>query len=291
MVDRALLEGDRAFFGHGVTQSYEHALRCYVQAAEMGSLRAMCSLASMYRCGRGCQPSIVLATAWLEKACTFDDADAQNLLAEMLDVVDASSQVNSGSSSDSGGGRVRGGDGSANRMRAMQLYARAAGAGHAEAQTNLGHIYEHGLSELGIESDESAAMDWYQKAALQNNARAQNNLGVLLHRQNQFADSVKWFKLAAAQGHAAAQNNLGMCYETGAHGILRPSLDMAGELFADAAAQGHIEASTNLGYVWLRKREFHKALHCFTRAVEHNSAAAMFHMGQVRVSVCVFLHI
>ncbi len=51
--------------------------------------------------------------------------------------------------------------------------------------------------------------------------------------------------------------------------------------------QGHPEAATNLGYILLRKREFAAAIEQFSAAIDHGSAAAMYHMGQVRACECV----
>jgi TPR repeat protein len=254
--EQLILQGDRAYFGHGAPQSYDQAFRAYEQAAKLGHPTAMNSLAGMLSRGLGCQIDMVAATSWLESACATGDAEAMNSLALILEHDN-------------------------HKQRAMQLYRQAADVGHAEAQTNLGFMYEHGVPECHIDSNDDVAMAWYKQAAIQNNARAQNNYGFLLHRHGQSVEAVKWFKLSAAQGHAAAQNNLGICYETGANDAVRVSLDIAAELYEDAAKQGHMEATTNLGYVLLRKKEYQRAIECFAKAVEHGSPAAMFHMGQI----------
>ena len=62
-------------------------------------------------------------------------------------------------------------------------------------------------------------LKWYRLAADQGNADAQNNLGAMYDNgqgvpQN-YAEAVKWFRLAADQGHAIAQNNLGLMYAKG----------------------------------------------------------------------------
>ncbi len=59
---------------------------------------------------------------------------------------------------------------------ALNVWMPAAKAGDAEAQTNVGHIFERGL---GGEPNYEAALIWYSKAAKQGNARAQFNLGTL----------------------------------------------------------------------------------------------------------------
>ena len=147
-------------------------------------------------------------------------------------------------------------------LRAVQLYRAAADRGHADAQTNLGLVYERGARACNLEADDDVAAAWYARAAAQGYARAQNNLGYVLYRHGtasggsgagtngngsgisgsgsgyaQLSQAVRWFQMAAAQGNAAAQNNLGICYETGAGGALQVSLDIAAQLYQDAARQ------------------------------------------------------
>jgi hypothetical protein len=76
--------------------------------------------------------------------------------------------------------RIRGGEyvayDRANYKTALQVWMATAESGDAEAQTNVGEIFERGL---GGEPNYAAAIVWYQKAAEQGNARAQFNLGTL----------------------------------------------------------------------------------------------------------------
>lgn len=59
---------------------------------------------------------------------------------------------------------------------ALAVWMPQAEAGNAEAQANVGEIFERGL---GGEPNYEAAVIWYEKAAAQSNARAQFNLGTL----------------------------------------------------------------------------------------------------------------
>ena len=59
---------------------------------------------------------------------------------------------------------------------ALAVWMPEAEAGNAEAQTNVGEIFERGLG--GAPNYEAAAF-WYEKAAKQSNSRAQFNLGTL----------------------------------------------------------------------------------------------------------------
>ena len=76
--------------------------------------------------------------------------------------------------------RVRGGEyvayDRADYKTALAVWMPAAESGDAEAQSNVGEIFERGL---GGTPNYPAALIWYQKAAEQGNKRAQFNLGTL----------------------------------------------------------------------------------------------------------------
>ena len=85
--------------------------------------------------------------------------------------------------------------------------------GNAQAQYNLGVMYENGQ---GVRQDDAEAVKWYQQAAAQGLAEAQSNLGVMYYngrgvRQDD-AEAVKWYRLAAEQGFAPAQVLLDTIY-------------------------------------------------------------------------------
>jgi TPR repeat protein len=76
--------------------------------------------------------------------------------------------------------RIRGGEyvayDRANLKSALRIWMQAAEAGDADAQNNVGEIYERGLGEG---PNYEAAVIWYKKAADAGNARAMFNLGTL----------------------------------------------------------------------------------------------------------------
>jgi uncharacterized protein len=76
--------------------------------------------------------------------------------------------------------RVRGGEyvayDRADTKSALRIWLPSAESGSAEAQNNVGEIYERGV---GGQPDYAAAALWYQKAAAQGYSRAQVNLGAL----------------------------------------------------------------------------------------------------------------
>ena len=91
---------------------------------------------------------------------------------------------------------------------------KAAERGYAEAQFNLGRMYENGLR---VSQDYAEAIRWYRLAAGQGNADAQNRLGIMYINgrgvpQN-YAEAARWFRLAAKQGNTFARVNLGIMYD------------------------------------------------------------------------------
>jgi len=70
-----------------------------------------------------------------------------------------------------------------------------------------------------VKQDHAEAARWYRKAAEQGHADAQYNLGVMYENgqgvRQDHAESVRWYRKAAEQGHAEPQYNLGVMYENG----------------------------------------------------------------------------
>ncbi|QQF85977.1 sel1 repeat family protein [Histophilus somni] len=104
-----------------------------------------------------------------------------------------------------------------NYSDAFPLFKQLAEQGDANAQHNLGVMYENGN---GITQNDQQAVYWYTKAAEQGEAHAQNNLGLMYTdggkgiTQN-YKQAVYWYTQAAEQGDANAQHNLGVMYENG----------------------------------------------------------------------------
>ncbi len=59
---------------------------------------------------------------------------------------------------------------------AYKIFKPLAEQGDADAQFNLGMMYDYGKS---VPHDYGEALKWYRKSAVQGDARAQNNLGSL----------------------------------------------------------------------------------------------------------------
>jgi len=97
---------------------------------------------------------------------------------------------------------------------ALKLWYLLAENGDADAQFQLGVMYESGQGVLRNDAD---AIKWYRQAAEQDDAVAQFNLGVMYARGGSpnYAEAALWYRLAADHGLAGAQFNLGMMYVEG----------------------------------------------------------------------------
>ena len=97
--------------------------------------------------------------------------------------------------------RLRGGEyvawDRANYATALKVWMPAAEGGNAEAQTNVGEIFERGL---GGEPNYEASLIWYRKAAEQGSARAQFNLGTMYEQglgvPKSQMEALNWYRLA-----------------------------------------------------------------------------------------------
>jgi len=99
---------------------------------------------------------------------------------------------------------------------ALAIWTQAANKGVAEAQHNLGTMYEYGQ---GVGQDYKQAALWYRKAADQEHAAAQSNLGGIYKDgrgvEQDYKQAAFWYRKAADQGLAPAQYNLGIMYGQG----------------------------------------------------------------------------
>ena len=125
--------------------------------------------------------------------------------------------------------------------------------GHAEAQYNLGLMYDNGR---GVSEDDVQAVRWYRMAADQGVALAQHNVGAMYaHGQGipqDDVEAVRWFTEAADQGLPEAQAALGAMYAAGRGA---PQDDVrAVHWYRMAADQGLPEAQAALGLLYLGVR-------------------------------------
>ena len=98
---------------------------------------------------------------------------------------------------------------------ALKEFRPLAEQGNADAQFNLGFMYENGL---GVPQDYAEAVKWYRNAA-EGQASAQYNLGNMYREgrgvPQDDAEAAKWYRKAAEQNRASGQENLGVSYAEG----------------------------------------------------------------------------
>jgi TPR repeat protein len=115
--------------------------------------------------------------------------------------------------------------------------------GNADAQFNLGVMYENGN---GVVPDFTEAVKYYRLASAQGSARAQTNLGWMYERGDgvgrDYQQAAALYRLAAEQGMAQAHYRLAVMYYTGS-GV--PQNFIAAHMWANlAAAPGDEEAAS-----------------------------------------------
>lgn len=122
----------------------------------------------------------------------------------------------------------------------------AAQRGDAEAEFNMGRLYDHGI---GVSQDYSEAARWYRMAAVRGYPAAEVGLGFFYsHGLGVAKDkslAVTWYRSAAEQGYVTAQYNLGIMYFYG-EGVPQDR-KTALLWFRKAAGQGNTDAQRILG--------------------------------------------
>jgi TPR repeat protein len=131
---------------------------------------------------------------------------------------------------------------------AIKWSRKAADGGSTNAQLNLAIIYLQGLA--GVRKDPAQAVKWSRKAAEAGNARAQLVLGTMYLQglgglTKDGAAAVRWFRKAADQDEVNSQFNLGVLHERGLAGLARDRAE-AVRWYRRAAALGHREAAAAL---------------------------------------------
>jgi TPR repeat protein len=136
-----------------------------------------------------------------------------------------------------------------------------ASAGDPQKQYEIGRLYELGQ---GVDKDLKRAADWFSKAAEQGNADAEVQLGALYDRnvfydnQNSVAHddrvAITWYRKAIAQGNVLAMRYLANVYQAhaydgGENPNTLPYLRQTLEWMSKAAAGGDAEAQDRMA-VW-----------------------------------------
>jgi TPR repeat protein len=127
----------------------------------------------------------------------------------------------------------------------------------------------------GVSLDYQQAMDWNMKAASAGNAEAQYNIGNLYYRGEgvsvDYKQAVDWFLKAANNGYIDAMNRIGHMYENGIY--VTKSIPAAIEWYTKAANQGHAQAQYSLGFIYYYEDEVNNlqlAVNWLQKAAENN---------------------
>jgi len=125
---------------------------------------------------------------------------------------------------------------------------RAADAGSSEGAHRLAIIYAQGLA--GTPRNELRALELFQKAASAGHTRAQINLGILYLRglgvPRDIVNARAWLEKAAASGDPQALYTLGRAMDEGSEQIA-PDPVRAADLYRRAAEMGHVLAGLRYG--------------------------------------------
>ncbi len=258
----------------------DHQQAYYRKLADQGNANAQFMLGNLYEEGRNFSE----AKGWYQKAADQGYEPARDALKRLIasDTPTASTtetkpnapttaqgQYVMGSHYEYGYGGV-----TVNYPQAAYWYRQAADQGYADAQFNLGWLYENGL---GVGKDNDRAKVWYQKAADQGNLGAQSGLQRLQSQQNpsertassspspittpqeqgltpaeenergdryfygrgvdqDYVKAMEWYRKAADQGLADGQYNVGVLYENG-WGVTK-DIDQAKVWYQKSADQG-----------------------------------------------------
>lgn len=164
----------------------------------------------------------------------------------------------------------------------VATYQLAAENGDAEAQFNLGRMYDEGH---GVPRNPYEAVKWYRLAADQGHALGEANLGVMYMSgegvPKDLAEAVRWFRLAAEQGDSTGQCNLGSMYGSGS-GVPRDDTEAA-KWYRLAAMQGNALGQSNLGGMYLTgqgvPKDATEAVKWFRLAADQGSALGQSNLG------------
>jgi uncharacterized protein len=194
-------------------------------------------------------------------------------------------------------------------MNKLEAAMKAAEYGDAQAQYNLGLLYQYGFESFWKKNrvpwNREQALVWYRKAAAQGHADALFKLGAMCPRMRGSRTSMDgasiictwspaseeayaWFLKAAEQGHAEAQLLIGEKYEF-CIGLPEDTISPAGRVafvmeavawYRKAAEQGNACAQLKLGYFYDDgtglPKDHKEAAFWYRKAAEQGNACAQY---------------
>lgn len=132
-----------------------------------------------------------------------------------------------------------------NFSKALEWFKKAASLEHAQAQFNLGVMYENGD---GVAKDYNQALEWYNKAADNGNNEAMFRIGAIYFMTQDYTNALEWYHNAANEGNANAQCALGIMYNFG-YGVDQDYVT-ALKWFNKSAAKDNADALWFLGNLY-----------------------------------------
>lgn len=178
-----------------------------------------------------------------------------------------------------------------NYKDAFLLFEKAALAGNAMAQSNLGVMYIRGLY---VAQSTEKALYWFELAAAQGVEAAKGYIQKLkseavvsdnkalfdealaLYQAGRLSEALKRFTALAEQGHTMAQYIVGNMYDFGES--VPKNFETAFIWYKKAAEQGHPDAQYNLGCFYAdgkgTKRDYEQAIAWFRKAADSGNKDA-----------------
>ncbi len=158
-------------------------------------------------------------------------------------------------------------------LKAAGWYRRAATAGYAASQVNLGNLYRLGR---GVNRDTVKAAELFNEAVAQNYATAHVSLGELYLDAGEYDRGIDHLERAVDKGVVTGHYYLGIAFENGL-GVLR-DYSQASEHYRLSAEQGHAESQSALGYLYRRgygvEKSFVEAAKWYTFAADQGDVVA-----------------
>ena len=225
----------------------EKVFRLMKHAAEGGLAVSQSTLGVCYMKGYGVLPDYEAGMEWFRKAADQGDENGKKALMQ-YDTAEGWSRA--------ARMELRTKDRKPDQEKAYRMMKRAAEAGLASAQDNLGLFY---MSGIGIKADYQTGMEWFRKAADQGYDSAIKNI-----QKYQSADGLF---LAAAGHNAYAQKTKTVCpdgYELLTSAIAAGSaeaINMQGVLYGGAVKIAEAFGQTV-------EKNYEKARACFEKALE-----------------------
>jgi len=117
--------------------------------------------------------------------------------------------------------------------------------GDAEAQYNLGIMYERGES---VKESKGEALRWFSKAANNGYVKAQLSLGLHYGIYDDFYEAIKWLREAGNNGEPLAQYLMARYHRYG-RGTTK-NIEMAVEWYLKASEQGYTSAQNEIAKMY-----------------------------------------